>query len=262
MGFTIRDIPAVMRAKSWTVGAQLMDRWFARRAAKMTDADKRGDTCWYDVETKLVTMTWAQGFPRVMEQQRHLLRAWNTSRARQLLEYRIRSWPGFSRQPISFRFGNLFSTTANIDRTCQINRDIIESNYISDPIDDFYVALGDATMKLAVSGVVARGPRGRMRITIDQVGTYIRDTYDFTDSPWFSQPLGQWRASGVTRSEILAPAIPISSSEAKDDINQYYSVSNASFDQYRARYKQGGDFVILSDVVRTRLTRPVVIDFD
>jgi hypothetical protein len=257
--FTIRDIPAAMRANGWNVGARLMDRWFARPARAMRLAEKTGDAPSPDIETRMVTMGWALRYRRVAAARDHLLQSWaqppRLAAAAPVLESRVRRWR--RTKPGPFRFGDLGAPAATLDQTCQINREIVESSVFG-PIDDFYAAIGNAAIKLAVSGMVTPGPRGRLRVAVDELGLYLRDTYDFIDE----QGLGRWKATGMTRVGFLAPEVAIAADEARDDPNQYWNVSNASFRRYRARFGHGGDFLILSDVVRVRLARPVIVDLD
>lgn len=118
-----------------------------------------------------------------------------------------------------------------------------------------------------MSGIATPGTgtaKGRIRLSIDEVGLYLRDTYDFNEN----QMLGQWGPGGVGRVGVLAPSIPI----AKDDVTTVFgwtpaeqqalfSVNNSDFFRYRTRFGRGGDFVVFSDVERRRLASPVVMEF-
>lgn len=261
MAFTLHDIPAAMRANGWVVGARLMERWFARGARTMSLDEKRGRVPSPDVETQIVTMRWAMSFARAARARDELLATWNQGSHLQasigVIEGRVREWrrnhpPG--KAPL--RFGNLAASARQVDTTCQANFKTVTSGIFSS-VDDFYAALGNAQVNLAVSGMVEQVAKGRSRLRIDEVATYLRDTYDFNGD----QALGSWGPSGIMRTAFLAPAIPVVAEGAEDDPGQaYWSVSNGSFQEYRRHYHRGGDFVILSDVVRTRLSVPVAIE--
>lgn len=262
--FTLIDVPSSMRREGWTVGATLMERWFDANAWTMPGTVKTGDTPApaSGIDAGTVKMRWALGFSRVAAANTNLLNTW--SRGERLpksagqVANQLRRWitqHGLSgRQP--FRFGNLSQPIAAVDRLCAINRDIVESSFFG-PVDDFYAAFGNAAVKLAVSGQVVPVDGG-WRVTIDQAGTYLRDTYDFNGD----QPLGSWGPDGFSRVAVLAPDIEVDPA-APESIwirgQRVFSVSNESFRDYRARFNKGGDFVVFSDLQHTPLPSPVTI---
>lgn len=262
MAFTLQNLPGVMRKQGWVVGAQLMERWFARGAREMPLDEKRGLIPSPDIETRLVTMRWALRFERASAAQQELLTSWSEGphlRAsagvvqRRFREWRRRHPPGKAPE----RFGDLSAPTATVDATCQANFKAVSSSMLG-PVDDFYAALGAAQINLAVSGMVEQIAPGRSRLMIDEVGTYLRDTYDFIGD----QRLGSWGPSGMYRLAFGAPDIPVVAEGAQDDPGHYcWSVSNGSFGDWRRHYRRGGDFVILTDVVRAKLAKPVAMEF-
>jgi Family of unknown function (DUF6402) len=74
------------------------------------------------------------------------------------------------------------------------------------------------------------------------IGVYIRDSYDFNES----QLLGFWDDKDTTVSMIN----PLSGT----------SVSNDDFRSWRTKNGKGGDFVVYSDLLKTRLPKPDVFD--
>ncbi|WP_264080700.1 DUF6402 family protein [Paracidovorax avenae] len=69
---------------------------------------------------------------------------------------------------------------------------VLQVGRLSDPVDDFYGAMGEATLKVAVSGWVTPRGHGKVVIAIDELAFYLRDSYDFNDDSLLSQPLGFW----------------------------------------------------------------------
>ena len=117
--------------------------------------------------------------------------------------------------------------------------------------------MGNALLMLAVAGEATPLTGNRWRVTIDEVGSYIRDSYDFLGP----QPLGAWGPDGFSRIAVFAPEVPIIAEQPHSDgQGRYFSVSNDSFRKYRDHYHRGGDFSIFSDIVRTRLARPVTME--
>ncbi|QYE34672.1 cellulose synthase operon protein YhjQ/BcsQ [Polymorphobacter sp. PAMC 29334] len=269
MPFTIRDIPATMRLRGMTVGAAMMDRWFSGDAWTMTIPEKRGDVSIAaisgdKIDIRLATMRWASGFGRFTSAQHHLLNSWSTpprlERGVNRLSEQFRAW--FLSHPAdrtrSFRFGDLGASVATIEATCQMNLDPVPSG-VWDPLDDFYAAIGEGSVKLAVTGMVTPQADGKYRLAIDEVGTYLRDTYDFIGS----QPLGFWSRYGVQKVLFPPIGIPIDPKTADNDGDwsrgNFYYVSNGSFNEYRQMFGKGRDFFVHSDVERKKLPAPVVV---
>lgn len=269
--FTLGDIPDAMAREGWPVGAALMRRWFAAPAWTMPGPVKTGDQPppARAVDTTIVTMAWATRFARVAAARQKLLTTWAQGERRAPSTRQIglqlgRWFAGEGRgRSGPFRFGDLARDVATVDRLFAVNREIVDSPWYG-AADDLYAALGRALVKLAISGEVTPGSAGGWRIAIDEVGTYIRDTYDFNGD----QPLGSWGPQGLSRAAVLAPGIMVDAGEvaaraswAIDPATQgYWSVDNGSFRRYRDRARRGGDFVVFSDVRRSRLTPPVVIE--
>lgn len=259
MPFTIRDIPAAMRSNGWTVGAQLMERWFLAGARTMRERDKQNLNAWPDIESRIVTLRWALRFARVKDAHDRLLQTWHQpprlAPSTRVLQERLAA-SGMVRAGQAFAFGDLAQPASSVDKSWQINRDVIESSVFG-AIDDFYCAMGNALLMLAVAGKAEPAGAKRWRVRIDEVGCYIRDSYDFVGP----QRLGAWGPDGFSRMAVLAPDIPIIAEDPHSDgQGRYFSVSNDSFNAYRDHYRRGGDFAIFSDVVRTRLAQPVTVE--
>lgn len=268
MPFTLRDIPTTMRSRGWTVGAAMMDRWFAGDAWAMAPQEKNGDVpitavTADKIETKLATMRWSLGFARVNGVHHHLVDSWSTPtrlaasqrRLGELLALWIKTHRIASGQP--FRFGDLGQPVVVIETSCQINFDVTHSS-IWDPLDDFYAAIGVGAIKLAVTGM-AEPQDGGYKLTIDEIGTYLRDTYDFIGD----QQLGYWSRYGVEKFLFPPIRIPLDPKTADNDGDwdrgTFYQVNNGSFREYRTMFGKGRDFFIHSDVLRTKLATPVVV---
>ena len=258
----LTDLPDVMDGKlGWRVAAACMLRWFRNGSAVMTPAMKTGVTPISELPsnmlcTDLLTMDWAMRFARVSEAHDKLLKDGFSPKGMALLAQRVRAQFIADPCPVDpgkkWRFGDLSRTTSVVSSTAQINF-LTVGGSMWDPLDDFYGAVGRGTLNLAVSGMVENLKGGAFRIEIDRVGVYLRDTYDFVGD----QFLGIWWSGGVLGmvGEALGktgiyPRIAIER-DAKDerhDERQAYSVSNADFDAYRARFGHGGDYVNVSDV--------------
>ncbi len=265
MTFWLGEVPGVMRRHGWTTGANCMDRWFGRGAYTMSLAEKSGQVDYRRVpasriETRIVTMAWAMRFGRVRDVVESLRRSWVTPRSAALLRSRIARSGALhpSKKPYQFRFGDLGASTVAIHETCQANSAPVGG--IFDPFDDFYAALGRATMNLAVTGV-CHVEKGKARLVVDGIGVYIRDSYEFIGE----QSLGYWNGHGVTTFAANVGDIPVTPTAGADGdwsigigsvratVDRHYRVTNASFRDFRQLNHRGGDFVIFTDLFRLPL---------
>lgn len=269
--FQLNDIPGVMRSRmGWPVAAALMERWFRGAAFEMPDAMKLGDRPHQtatlnalQLDESTVSMAWALGFARVRTAMATLHAQWANPAGLARLKDRVEKQSGERLQP-SWRFGSLGQPAKRVDESCQVN--ILKVGRLSDPLDDFYGAMGEATLKVAVSGIVTSNGAGKTAIRIDELGFYLRDSYDFNDGDraFLSQPLGFWGYGGVSRID-LGGRVSISEQwsnegEAKARRHAYW-VQNQDFRRWRGMHGRGGDFIVLSDVHRVRLPFPVALEW-
>ncbi|MDA8521504.1 DUF6402 family protein [Acidovorax sp. NCPPB 4044] len=265
--FQLDEIPGVMRSRlGWPVAAALMDRWFRGAGFAMPNTIKSGKRHLIDLnsaqlEENTVTMQWALGFARVRTAVSVLQAQWNSPAGMEQLQRKATRQALGQTRP--WRFGNLNEPAKVLDDTCQVN--FLNVGRFGDPMDDFYGAMGEATLKIAVSGLVTPKGRGKAAIAIDGLAFYLRDSYDFTDDSFLSQPLGFWGPRGVERIPRSALDIPINEqwmyADAAEANRQSYLVQNRHFRQWRALHGRGGDFMIVSDVHRVRLPFPTRLEW-
>ncbi|WCM87209.1 DUF6402 family protein [Acidovorax sp. NCPPB 3576] len=264
--FQLRDIPSVMRSRlGWPVAANLMDRWFAGTAFAMPPEMKESRGIYplnklsaAHLEESMVRMSWALGFNRVRTAMAQLQAKWASPAGIKQLKTRVER--GSSRHVGQcWRFGNLGLPAKELDDTCQVN--FLLFGKMGDPMDDFYGAMGEAQIKIAASGIVTPQENGKLSVDIDELGFYLRDSYDFQDGNNFiSQPLGCWGFNGVECNTSFRGSINIEDKVA--DINhasaagRKYLVQNSDFQKWRAKNQRGGDFMVLSDVHRVTLPFP------
>jgi hypothetical protein len=264
--FQLRDIPAVMRARlGWPVAAALMERWFNGAAYQMTPAVKgsvEGQRLSQlpaaQLDENNVSMAWALGFARVQVALEQLRTNWaSPAGIAQLKEHVDRQRLG--RQQQCWRLGDLSLPAKTLDNTCQVN--YLVFGRLSDPLDDFYGAMGEAQMKVAASGIVIPVDNGKTTVKIDELAFYLRDSYDFNDGRSFiSQPLGCWGFGGMECSIHTQFKVPIedtSVDESPESVQTYkYVVQNQDFRRWRDKNNRGADFMVVSDVHRIKLAFP------
>lgn len=269
--FQLRDIPSVMRSRlGWPVAAALMDRWFNGAAYQMTKEMKFSEPPSRlhqlgpaHLDENTVKMEWALGFARVQAALAQLTSRWSSPAGIAQLKDRVES-QGRGRQQQCWRLGNLAHPAKLLENTCQVNYTVLGK--WGDPMDDFYGAMGEAQMNVAVSGnVFPQGP-GRARVEIDELGFYLRDAYDFNDDGNFiSQPLGCWGFEGVECGIHTQVSVPLEDSvvdESPEMVQKRkHIVQNKDFRRWRDKNHKGGDFMILSNVHRVRLAFPLKFEW-
>jgi Family of unknown function (DUF6402) len=128
-------------------------------------------------------------------------------------------------------FGNLDS--ANVMRIEDV---YIQSRSCSNGLiqDDLAAALANFNFRVAVKGIAA-AKAGKIDVIVDEVGIYVKDSYDFINDGSFQlaclcydQPLGSWE-EGVGK------------------------VSNGTFNNWRTANNKGGDFLVYSDVKTSKI---------
>jgi Family of unknown function (DUF6402) len=230
MSLTLTNIPAIMRAQRWGNGARLMDIWFSRPSA-IAPAYGAPDT------TTIRMDTWALTFPRARNVYDQLMRdrIWaNPAGQAEVVKMLRRK----SLLVVGGTFGNLGLPVQSQDRDYVTQR-VVEFALMYDPLDDMSAALANFAFRVLVAGSVAAGTGGTgYRVTISEVGVYIRDSYDFVGF----QPLGFWDDSTNTvQKGPFWGGVP---------------VFNSDFQDWRTAHSAGGDFLVYSDIKRTPLAVP------
>ncbi|GKT15286.1 DUF6402 family protein [Acidovorax sp. SUPP2522] len=264
--FQLRDIPSVMRSRlGWPVAAALMERWFNGAPLAMPQEMKESrpphrliQLGAERLDENTVSMAWALGFARVQTAMASLQAKWSSPAGIAMLKRRVET-ENRGRNHQCWRFGNLSQPAKILEDTCQVN--YLAFGQWSDPMDDFYGAMGEAQINVAVSGMVTPQGMGKATIEINELGFYLRDAYDFNDDNSFiSQPLGCWGFNGVecgVRTQWSVPLEEVLVNESPAAVQGYkYIVQNKDFRDWRAKHQRGGDFMVLSDVRRVRLPFP------
>jgi hypothetical protein len=172
-------------------------------------------------------------------------------------------------------FGNLQDSVLNINEKDQFQihqigdwlfqtkaygKAAIKETFLSDPdLDDLWGALADFLIKIAGQGtvtpktkIVATGLQSvaiveYYDVSVEKVGTYIRDTYDFNGN----QYLGHWSKTSAPYARLYTAGA--SRGDCPDD---FLEINNERFRAHRAKTGKGGDILIFSDILITPLQKP------
>jgi hypothetical protein len=254
--FDLRKIPVIMRAQSpaWNTAAALQDIWFSRQAhVYPASGAPRGPP-----DTGTVTMDWLLGFARakaVYDFKVVAAEYWKTPKA----EASLRDWLFKSGrlQGGAKRFGDLGRAVPVQDADYYQSMSV-PTNLFADPLDDLFGALGDYNLRFVAAGRVAPLDYTDWLVTVEQVGVYVQDKFDFNGF----QPLGYWNPSTnqvsklgglgdsvdrLKRDIALSPW-PVVQRLAEATDQGAFLVSNADYRDWRAKHGKGGDFQLFSDL--------------
>ncbi|OLS60852.1 DUF6402 family protein [Pseudomonas putida] len=250
----LSKVPVAMRKMNWHTAAALMQRWFDSPAWQMPEAWKEEKTrpdpmtlTRAHCDEGIVKMSWAMGFARCREAVSLAASRIHTPNGVQRLNDLLVKAGWDRKAPI--RLGDLNATARVLDVTAQVN--VAPLGSLSDPLDDMYGALGQAIVKVCVSGraFVEQEPGNQRSIgyfQVERLGFYIRDHYDFNGF----QFLGIWTQDQIlNRSELIEVATGGSAPIFELGDTAFASVTNGDFRKYRDKVGMGGDFLLYSDVL-------------
>jgi hypothetical protein len=238
----------IMDHLGWTNGRDLMLDWFGRSANNNPKQDNNPN-----IDT--IKMDWVLGYERAKKVYDKAIaeKVWVNTPAKKVIEDQlIRS---MGKIPINVgdtvTFGSVGEgqsfTPAQMkqfDEDYHFQHRPVNSSLVSDPLDDLFAALANFNFQFITQGTVERLPdvdgKARYKVTLEKVGIYVKDSYDFNDIPpdaeYTSQPLGYWNC--VRRKVYKTPGF-----------GAYY-VTNWDFREWRSQYGDGmgGDFLVFSDI--------------
>jgi hypothetical protein len=211
------DLPDVitdeMLGMGWKQAAELLETWFERPPAI---APKYSAPV-----TSVIKMDWVLQFARAKLVYDQIIkeRIWTNAVSQKRMGEFLKQKPRVAGQ----QWGDLSRPVTDVDEEW-INSRPVENGLAFDALSG---ALGAFHLQVAIAGKLLSIGGGEFQVSIEEVGIYVKDSFDFNGS----QFLGFWGY--------------------RDD-----PLNNADFRQWRAENHAGGDFRVFSDVKRTRLTPP------
>lgn len=236
----ITKIPSVMLANNWQRGAKLMERWFAGAANNVPASGPPS--------TDIVTMDWVLSFSRARQVYDTLVaeRIWmNDAARREIIKLLTRknTLGNGSHRFLVPRMPQAMDDEAIQFRIVGGNMDMLIG-----PMDDLRASLGNFTFRLVLGGSVEaemaekevksgppiKMPTGNYLVTIEEVGIYVKDSYDFNDPPGGDQDLGNWNFE--------------TNSVGRTSLNGGFNVHNSDFRNWRSSNGRGCDYIVYSDM--------------
>lgn len=256
--FHLDQLPDAMEKMGWKVAPQLMRHWFSinpeyRFTNNIREQLIAGDARLIPnerVNDTIVKMAWAR--PYIAEKLQELMSTWNSSAGIGLLRKRLEHAGYFPNLCVPL---GMSDSARVLDATAHVNT--IRVGGLWNTIDDWYGAIGNASLKLAVSGY-SDIHQERPVFFVKRVGAYLKDTYDFVDRNTItSEPLGIWSKNRVlTKAEST---LYLASYNAAVTLGAYgilahnwsgfVPVFNSDFRDWQDKHNAGGDFIVFSDVL-------------
>ena len=243
--FQLTDIPRIMRANDWEIGAKLMERWFTSSKYTYPDIDYTNDPT-RPYNDQIVTLDWALKYPRAKSVYDAM---WtdkiyvNEAAKKEIVDaLKVNKLLTKSKET----FGNLGEPMDDINRDGHfyIQERPVGSSFhsITNDLDGMHAALANFTFRMAVEGeVIYKGRQNNLfglfedelyEIRIKRVGIYVRDSYDFIGDQFGG--LGYWN--------------PVDNKVSKISGDNFHEVTNASFRKWREKHNKGGDFTVYSNM--------------
>jgi Family of unknown function (DUF6402) len=251
--FPVELCPEVMRHFGLVQGRRLMETWFSRNPAHAP---------FYSAPPVAISIDWVLRFARAKDVYEQLMKdsIWINEPA-QIEIGRVLQRNGFLGSSPA-KFGDLWRPVADLDDDYINQRPV--TGY--EGIDDLAAALGAFDFRVVVGGSVdpvniIDGRTGnvigrRHDVTIEDVGVYIRDSYDFEGDQflgWWTYPdhYEYWVDDDVDtgRGKVRYPygyvlGMPFQGGEL---------LTNEEFKKFRKKRNKGGDFLVYSDLKRHKV---------
>lgn len=260
----LKNIPHRMRIRGWDRAAALLERWFI---AKANSEPKDGNP-----DTTTVSMDWVLNWSSAREAYNELIKdeIWKNPAGQRTLIGRLKSknlFNPFARirfdflnpAPLPFSWHQLKPRVhMNHTNTKEITHPFRKAN-------EYVAALGKCSFHVVCKGYtepISRDSKKKYRVVIEEVGIYLRDTFDFNDrGNFYSQPLGYWSNERILLDENtveefkkLCSAFNKYKCEPYPNLFTRDYVDNKLFRWWRERSCHGGDFVIFSDMHTIKLS--------
>ncbi|MDC9582729.1 DUF6402 family protein [Xenorhabdus sp. PR6a] len=268
---SLYDIPKIMDNMGWTTASALMKHWFSITPAfKFNDKTRGGFVRGNSMEipkervnNSIVKMDWARNYDVVNSCIDDLKNIWESPNGKKQLFVNV--FDGNKEKEIDGLIHVGYENSAiELDHLAQVNYK--EFGSYLDAMDELMGAIGVGTLKAAVRGYFdIRG--NKKKFTVENLGFYIKDTYDFTDKYYpakgiisdgnniASEILGIWSRDGVIpRKEIPVYMASFASGDfgwLYRNYRGYVPVFNRDFREWQNIHDEGGDFVVFSDVFWT-----------
>ena len=209
------DMPGIvaedMKTQGWYQGAELLETWFERSPA----IAPRYST----PVNNVIEMQWVLKFAEAKAVFDKILKdkIWTNPASQKRMSEICRK----NQTAVGHNYCDLTASVTEVDKNWVNARPVYSKQWAPT------AALGAFEFQVAVSGKVLWKLAGKFGLNIDEVGIYVKDSFDFNGS----QFLGFWG-------------------------HRDSPVNNIDFREWRSKNHAGGDFRVYSDIKRVKLSSP------
>ncbi|CDG20785.1 conserved hypothetical protein [Xenorhabdus poinarii G6] len=245
--FYLNQIPDAMEKMGWEMAPKLMRHWFNTKPAYAFTKEIKSKYVTDDAidipderfNDSIIKMEWAIKYKQPKEIMSVLINGWASNAGITQLKKQLKK---SEKKVLGYE-----KDIREIDTFSAVN--VRQFGSKLDTIDDWYGAMGNSNMKVAVKGYVDKSNNKDVFVT-EQIGMYLKDTYDFVGA---TEPLGIWSKKGILDkiSSVDYAALYATGSWMALWIkyNGYVPVVNDSFRQWQKKHNEGGDFMVFSDIL-------------
>ena len=250
----VSKIPAIMRAKGWNKGADLLENWFNRpaytRVSKGPSANEFstvyniGDLTGWLFKTNEGKQVWEKIFNDKLWRSNDSSRGDAITRLGTLLTGEGILKPGIKDVPFGFKS---YSAVDYEKNKKALNASSFKTGMLTE-LTETVAALGSFNLKIALNGKVSHTPgmvwKNYYTVKPESIDIWLWDLFDFEDGPndMTSQPLGCWDETDNSVAKVAVTGGKV-------------CVNNTTFRTYRTANNKGGDFYVCSNVLRYQFTR-------
>ena len=246
-------VPETMTSLGWTNAFKTQELWFEGVAnSNMNIVDPVLD---------FVPVSWVRSFERIDDEYAELISEdWKLSGKIDLLKDEIRkmvtnglvSWPTTNNNLVNFGTFSKSLVTYNGEKMPEIEqyyycfRGYEISMIPLEPLDDFFGTFASFNWHVAAKGILEYVNPTDVKVTIQKIGVYIKDNFDFDsmeDGEYTDEKLGAW--------DFLEKDV--------DRINMYtkageFKISNMDYRNYRTELGKGYNYHYYSEVKELNVT--------
>lgn len=218
-------------ALAWSELSTMLKKWEQGNKYEINDADVKNGSA--ELYNTALTVEWGRTYDRFEEAYQDLI-------ANSLDEKGRPQLVDILRRTEIWRDGGSFDFSAAKPKDWErwyYNHRKVKRAF---PVDGMTAALADHTIRVLPVGSIEVLSDGSRRITVNEIYAYIQDRFNFEDNEWIIfSPLGFWSKKELNFESLMVPVL-----------TSYKFLTNNDFNEFRDKFKKGGDFVVLSPLYK------------
>lgn len=218
--------------QGWIYLKQMFEKWLRSDALSVESSSLDYD------KAKILSFDWFNQFERFVEVKQDLIDNCLNDKGQTSL-INILKENGYFDNPREFDFINV--SYKEKDRFYFNQRSVDELDVSLKPIDGLSIAMGNFVINAVAKGVVEKQANGSFLITVEQIGLYVKDKFNFVGINFY--------LCWSYKDKDFSPY-----KKYKDN---YHWLTNNEFNQFRKNLNKGEDFLIFSDVEKESISTKI-----